>query len=171
MKYQTIVEDLIIEKGKIKGVRIKPAKELNNEDAELEEIYADNVVIAVGRKGANWLVNMCEKHNIKTKSGIVDIGVRYELPDRIMKDINTYMYEGKFIGKPEPFKDKVRTFCQNPSGFVASEVYDNNLSLVNGHSYKERKSTNTNLAILVSHHLHIHLINQLIMEEMLQKFK
>ena len=58
MKYQTIVEDLIIEKGKIKGVRIKPAKELNNEDAELEEIYADNVVIAVGRKGANWLVNM-----------------------------------------------------------------------------------------------------------------
>ena len=95
---------------------------------------------------------MCEKHNIKTKSGIVDIGVRYELPDRIMKDINTYMYEGKFIGKPEPFKDKVRTFCQNPSGFVASEVYDNNLSLVNGHSYKERKSTNTNLAILVSHH-------------------
>ena len=152
MKYQTIVEDLIIEKGKIKGVRIKPAKELNNEDAELEEIYADNVVIAVGRKGANWLVIMCEKHNIKTKSGIVDIGVRYELPDRIMKDINTYMYEGKFIGKPEPFKDKVRTFCQNPSGFVASEVYDNNLSLVNGHSYKERKSTNTNLAILVSHH-------------------
>lgn len=47
-------------KRKIKGVRIKPAKELNNEDAELEEIYADNVVIAVGRKGANWLVNMCE---------------------------------------------------------------------------------------------------------------
>ena len=148
--FQRMIKD--IEKGKIKGVRIKPAKELNNEDAELEEIYADNVVIAVGRKGANWLVNMCEKHNIKTKSGIVDIGVRYELPDRIMKDINTYMYEGKFIGKPEPFKDKVRTFCQNPSGFVASEVYDNNLSLVNGHSYKERKSTNTNLAILVSHH-------------------
>lgn len=86
-----------------------------------------------------------------------------------MKDINTYMYEGKFIGKPEPFKDKVRTFCQNPSGFVASEVYDNNLSLVNGHSYKERKSTNTNLAILVSHHLHIHLISRLTMEEMLQK--
>ena len=51
-----------------------------------------------------------------------------------------------------PFGDKVRTFCQNPSGFVSSEVYDNNLSLVNGHSYKDRKSTNTNLAILVSHH-------------------
>ena len=50
-----------------------------------------------------------------------------------------------------PFRDKVRTFCQNPSGFVSSEVYDNNLSLVNGHSYKDKKSKNTNLAILVSH--------------------
>jgi len=68
-----------------------------------------------------------------------------------MKDINKYMYEGKFISKPYPFRDKVRTFCQNPSGFVSTEVYDNNITLVNGHSYKERKSTNTNLAILVSH--------------------
>ena len=35
---------------------------------------------------------------------------------------------------------------------MSSEVYDNNMSLVNGHSYKDKKSTNTNLAILVSHH-------------------
>ena len=151
MLFNTIVEDLIIENGKVKGVKTKKSEKVN-EDVELESIYGDKVVIAVGRKGANWLVDMCEKHNIKTTAGVVDIGVRYELPDEIMKDINTYMYEGKFIGKPEPFKDKVRTFCQNPSGFVASEVYDNNLSLVNGHSYKEKKSTNTNLAILVSHH-------------------
>ena len=62
------------------------------------------------------------------------------------------MYEGKFIGRLTPYRDKVRTFCQNPSGFVSAEVYDNGLTLVNGHSYKDRKSTNTNLAILVSHH-------------------
>ena len=70
-----------------------------------------------------------------------------------MSKINEYMYEGKFIGRPYPYGDKVRTFCQNPSGFVSAEVYDNGLTLVNGHSYKDRKSTNTNLAILVSHHL------------------
>ena len=69
-----------------------------------------------------------------------------------MKDINKYMYEGKFIGRPFPYGDKVRTFCQNPSGFVSSEVYDNGLTLVNGHSYKDKKSNNTNLSILVSHH-------------------
>ena len=149
LKFENIVEDLIIENGVAKGVKVRSAK---TQESEVEEIYGKNVVIAVGRKGANWLVNMCEKHNIKTEAGVVDIGVRYELSDEVMKKINTYMYEGKFIGRPAPYGDKVRTFCQNPSGFVSSEVYDNNLTLVNGHSYKDKKSTNTNLAILVSHH-------------------
>jgi uncharacterized FAD-dependent dehydrogenase len=152
MLFETAVADLIIEDNQIKGVKIKPSKYVeDNEYEKLEEIYADHVVLAVGRKGANWLSDMCGKYQIATKSGIVDIGVRYELPDAVMADINKYMYEGKFISRPGPFKDKVRTFCQNPSGFVSTEVYDNRLTLVNGHSYKERKSTNTNLAILVSH--------------------
>lgn len=145
MRFETIVEDLIIKDNKVEGVKVKNIKN------EKEEIYADKVVLAVGRKGANWLSDMCIKHKINSRTGIVDIGIRYELPDEIMKDINKYMYEGKFIGRPGPFKDKVRTFCQNPSGFVSSEVYDNNLTLVNGHSYKDKKSINTNLAILVSH--------------------
>lgn len=147
LMFETEVTDIIIKDNEAKGVKIHRLK-----DKQKQEIYADKVVIAVGRKGANWLVDMCAKHDIKTESGVVDIGVRYELPDEIMKDINKYMYEGKFVGRPGPFGDKVRTFCQNPSGFVSSEVYDNDLNLVNGHSYKEKKSTNTNLAILVSHH-------------------
>ena len=147
LMFETEVTDIIIKDNEAKGVKIHRLK-----DKQEQEIYADKVVIAVGRKGANWLVDMCAKHDIKTESGVVDIGVRYELPDEIMKNINRYMYEGKFVGRPGPFGDKVRTFCQNPSGFVSSEVYDNDLNLVNGHSYKEKKSTNTNLAILVSHH-------------------
>lgn len=145
--FNTCVEDLIIEKGSVKGVKTRNV--LTDEELTFK---SDKVVIAVGRKGANWLVDICEKHDIQTEAGVVDIGVRYELADEVMKDVNKYMYEGKFVGKPGPFGDKVRTFCQNPSGFVSSEVYDNDLNLVNGHSYKEKKSKNTNLAILVSHH-------------------
>ena len=47
----------------------------------------------------------------------------------------------------------MRTFCQNPGGFVSQENYDNDLAVVNGHSYKDRKSANTNLAVLCSLHL------------------
>ena len=147
MLFNTSVEDIIVEKGAVKGVKTRNVQ--NDEEAIFK---ADKVVMAVGRKGANWLVDICEKHDIQTEAGVVDIGVRYELSDEVMKDVNKYMYEGKFVGKPGPFGDKVRTFCQNPSGFVSSEVYDNDLNLVNGHSYKKKKSKNTNLAILVSHH-------------------
>jgi len=147
MLFETEVNDIIINNGKIKGVKC------TNLRTKEESIYnAKNVVLAVGRKGARFLSDLCIKHNIETKLGTVDIGVRYELGDEVMKDINKYMYEGKFIGRPHPFGDKVRTFCQNPSGFVSSEVYDDGLTLVNGHSYKDKKSTNTNLSILVSHH-------------------
>jgi hypothetical protein len=59
--FETIVSDLIIEDGKIKGVKIKEAKYVEDEEAELQDIYADKVVIACGRKGANWLVEMCNK--------------------------------------------------------------------------------------------------------------
>ena len=160
MMFNTAVTDLIVEDGEIKGVKTVSSKYIANDvgasiarpQSDEQSIYSDKVVLAVGRKGANWLVDMCNKHDIKTDTGIVDIGVRYELPDEVMKDINKYMYEAKFTGRVGPFRDKVRTFCQNPSGFVSAEVYDNNLTLVNGHSYKERKSTNTNLALLVSHH-------------------
>ena len=151
IKFETTVHDLIIENNEIKGVEVKPSAYAFDDEYASEKIYADKVVLSVGRKGAAWLTKMCESHGIEQKTGPVDIGIRYELPDEIMKDINKYMYEGKVIGRPGPFKDKVRTFCQNPSGFVATEVYDDNLTLVNGHSYKEKKSTNTNLAILVSH--------------------
>lgn len=133
--FETEVKDLIIEKNEAKGIIAHNVKE----DTE-EKIYGKNIIIAVGRKGANWLVDMCNTHNIKTEAGVVDIGVRYELSDDVMKNINTYMYEGKFIGYPGPFKDKVRTFCQNPSGFVSSEVYDEGINLVNGHSYKDKKA-------------------------------
>ncbi len=148
LKFETTVKDIIIEDGIAKGIVVQDSTGKGVE----EKIYAKHIVSAVGRKGAKWLDEMCKKHNIKSELGNVDIGIRYELPDRVMEKINKSLYEGKVIARPEPFKDKVRTFCQNPSGFVSAEVYDNGLSLVNGHSYKDKKSTNTNLAILVSHH-------------------
>lgn len=114
-------------------------------------IDADIVIIAAGRRGAEWLFDMCNEHNIDHLPGTVDIGVRVECRNEIMEDVNKALYEGKFIGYPKPFKNKVRTFCQNPGGFVSEERYDGGLSTVNGHSYKYTKSENTNFSILCSH--------------------
>lgn len=133
--------DIIIENGVCKGAIV-----------ENESIMADIVVVATGRKGADWLDEMCRQHDIGREAGVVDIGVRVEVRNEVMEKVNKALYESKLIGYPKPYGNKVRTFCQNPGGFVSQENYDNDLAVVNGHSYKDLKSDNTNVAILCSHH-------------------
>lgn len=145
--FTTTTQDLIIESGVVKGVRIENSIKQDNK----RDIYGEKVIVATGRKGADWLKRMCLKHGIEHKTGTVDIGVRVEVRNEIMESVNNVLYESKLIGYPLPFKNKVRTFCQNPGGFVSQENYDNGLAVVNGHSYKEKKTENTNLAILSSH--------------------
>ena len=147
IRFNTLVEDLIIENENIKGVIVTDSRT----KTQKEELFSDKVVVATGRKGADWLSDMCTRHNIAHKAGTVDIGVRVELRNEVMESVNNVLYESKLIGYPAPFKDRVRTFCQNPGGFVSQENYDNNMAIVNGHSYKDKKSNNTNLAILSSH--------------------
>ncbi len=144
--FKKTCSDLIIEDGRCTGAVIE-----DSSGGGSEKIYADSVVVATGRKGADWLEKVCQKHSILHQPGTVDIGVRVEVRNEIMEEINDVLYESKLIGYPLPFKNKVRTFCQNPGGFVSQENYDNDLAVVNGHSYKDLKSDNTNLAILCSH--------------------
>lgn len=141
--------DLIVENGACRGVI------LSEKDGTERELRADTVVVATGRRGADWLEKICCEHDVEHKPGTVDIGVRVEVRNEIIEDVNKVLYESKLIGYPKPFKNKVRTFCQNPGGFVSQENYDNDLAVVNGHSYKEHKSGNTNLAILCSHNFSV----------------
>ena len=84
MLFSTECENIILEDSVCKGVRLR-------EKDGVRDVYAKQVVIATGRRGADWLEKICAEHNIAHKPGTV------------------------------------------------------------GHSFKERKSNNTNLAILVSH--------------------
>lgn len=136
--------ELIIENGVCKGVYATFG-------AQKLELFGKHIVVATGRRGADWLDKLCIEHNIAHAPGTVDIGVRVEVRNEVMETVNRTLYESKLIGYPLPFKNKVRTFCQNPGGFVSQENYDNDLAVVNGHSYKDFKSNNTNLAILCSH--------------------
>lgn len=147
IKFDMTVKNLLINNNEVCGVLITDSLTKSRD----EKVLSNKVVVATGRKGADWLKEMCIEHNIKHSAGPVDIGVRVELRNEVMESVNNVLYESKLIGHPAPFKDKVRTFCQNPGGFVSQENYDNNLAIVNGHSYKDKKSENTNLAILSSH--------------------
>lgn len=140
--FQTMVEEIIVKDGRAAGVVT------NNGDT----FYSDEIVSAVGREGADWFSEKCEELGIETMTGTVDIGVRVEVRDEIMQFLNENLYEAKLIYHTPTFDDKVRTFCTNPSGEVATEYYENGLAVVNGHAYKSKefKTDNTNFAVLVS---------------------
>ena len=142
MKFRTMVEQLIVENEEVKGVVTDQG----------ETCLANEVICAVGREGADWFSHVCKENEIETQVGTVDIGVRVEVRDEVMDFLNKNLYEAKLVYHTPTFDDKVRTFCTNPSGEVATEYYDNGLAVVNGHAYKsqELKTNNTNFALLVS---------------------
>ena len=140
--FNTMVKDIIVEEGRAAAVLTEGG----------EVIYGKEIVSAVGREGADWFSHICEKHEIETEVGTVDIGVRVEVRDEVMDVLNRNLYEAKLVYHTPTFDDKVRTFCTNPSGEVATEYYDEGLAVVNGHAYKSKdlKTNNTNFALLVS---------------------
>ena len=117
MEFNTMVKDIIIEDNKVKGI-------ITEKD---EEYLAAEVISAVGREGADWFSHICGQHDIETNVGTVDIGVRVEVRDEVMEFLNQNLYEAKLVYHTPTFDDKVRTFCTNPSGEVATEYYDNGL--------------------------------------------
>lgn len=104
--------------------------------------------IAVGRYGSEWLTALCSDYDIPMEQNSVDIGVRVEVPNSVLKKVTDHLYEMKIVNQLTEHSS-VRTFCVNPSGFVVEEGYDN-VKCVNGHSFAGTKSNNSNFALLHS---------------------
>ncbi|QQE80604.1 NAD(P)/FAD-dependent oxidoreductase [Alicyclobacillus sp. SO9] len=142
LRFRTFVEELMVENNQVRGVRTRSG----------EEIHADNVLLAPGRDGSTWLSELLRQHGLRMTNNQVDIGVRVETSNVIMKEINDHLYEGKFIFLSPSTGLRVRTFCSNPSGHVVVENHTGVMA-ANGHAYKDPAlgSDNTNFALLVSH--------------------
>lgn len=146
MLFRAEVEDLITEKledgsHKVQGIMLR-----NGDTYE-----ADQVMIAPGRDGSQWLTDVLKRRKLHMYNNQVDVGVRVETSDVVMREINENLYEGKFIFNTS-VGTRVRTFCSNPSGHVVVENHSGVMA-ANGHSYKDPAlgSANTNFALLVSH--------------------
>ena len=59
--------------------------------------YAAEIVAGVGREGSEWFSHICKEHGIETQNGTVDVGVRVEVRDEIMKELNEKLYEAKLV--------------------------------------------------------------------------
>lgn len=130
---------VITERRKATGIRLQNGIKL----------YSDFVILAPGREGSRWLERESKRLRLTLLKNPVDIGVRVEIPASVFEPLTKITYEPKLIFHSKKFNDKVRTFCVNPHGEVVKE-YLKGIWTVNGHSYANSKTSNTNFALLVS---------------------
>ncbi len=133
----------------VKSLLVKDKKAQGVETADSEKLVGKYVIVAPGRVGAEWLKCEAQSLGLRTLNNPVDVGVRVETLSSVMEKLTDVLYEPKFIYYSKAFDDQVRTFCVAPYGEVITESYGGVIS-VNGQSYAERKTENTNFAILVS---------------------
>jgi uncharacterized FAD-dependent dehydrogenase len=138
IKLRKDVKGLIVKNNVVEGV----------ETVNGERFFGKYVVVAPGRGGAEWLQTEAQALGLKTLNNPVDVGIRVEVLASVLEELTNVLYEPKFIYYSKFFDDQVRTFCVAPYGEVISESY-NGVITVNGQSYAERKTENTNFAILV----------------------
>ncbi len=142
LKLKTAVATILSDNGKVKGIRTQSG----------EEFTGEYLILAPGREGADWLAKEASRLNLTTYNNAVDVGVRVEVPAAVMESLSNVLYEAKLEYLSPTFNDRIRTFCMCPAGAVIMESTggDDPVITVNGHSYGDRKTGNTNFALLVS---------------------
>lgn len=139
IQFQTEAASIVMSKGKYRGIRLKDGS----------EVFSDYLILAPGREGSRWLEEEARRLGLTLLNNPVDVGVRVEVPAPVLEPLTSVTYEPKLVFYSKRFDDKVRTFCVNPYGEVVKE-YLKGIWTVNGHSYAERRTNNTNFALLVS---------------------
>ncbi len=139
VRLRTPVARILTDDGRVTGVETDAG----------ERIDADVVIAAPGREGASWLQAVADELGLTLDRNPVDLGVRVEVPAVVLEPVTDVVYESKFIYYSKAFDDQARTFCMCPYGQVSTE-FAGDVMTVNGHSFADVRTANTNFAILVS---------------------
>jgi len=136
------VKSLVAEDGHVQGIV----------DDEEQRYEADYVIVAPGREGADWLAKESRRLGLTLSLNPVDVGVRVEVPATVTEELTSHLYESKLEYFSKTFDDRIRTFCMCPAGEVTMESTGgaDPVTTVNGHSYADRRTENTNFALLTS---------------------
>jgi len=126
------------------------AKYLTKENHELEEKY-DRLMFAVGKSGIDFGKRLAEDYSFPTEPKPVQIGVRFEAPQKHFQKLIDISYDFKLYRKFEDKGVSLRSFCtNNNAAFVAVEETYGDYSY-NGHAKKDMRYRNdmTNFGILM----------------------
>ena len=142
LRLDTTAARLLVRDGAVAGV----------ETEDGERIGCRYLIMAPGREGADWLVKQGSQLGLEWRSNPIDVGVRVEVPAVVLEELTSVLYESKLEFYSKSFDDRIRTFCMCPYGEVTMESTggEDPVTTVNGHSFTDRKTDNTNFALMVS---------------------
>ena len=135
-------EHILVEDGCAAGVRTENG----------EKLASQCLIVAPGREGADWLHKEAGRLKLTRHHNPVDLGLRVEVPGVVLEELTRVLYESKMEYFTRTFDDRIRTFCMCPWGEVTMESTGgaDPVTTVNGHSYADHRTENTNFALLVS---------------------
>ncbi|NHI84089.1 MAG: FAD-dependent oxidoreductase [Candidatus Thorarchaeota archaeon] len=144
----------IMDSLKKRGVELKPSSKVegvtpNAVFTKTDSYRFDMCLLAPGRYGMIWLAKTVDKLEVPLNHAPVDIGVRVEVPATLMEELCSIQRDPKIMIRTQKYDDQVRTFCVNHNGWVVREQYETH-ACVNGHSFSNKQSGNTNFAFLVT---------------------
>jgi uncharacterized FAD-dependent dehydrogenase len=115
------------------------------------QISYNRLIFGVGKSGIDFGKKLIEKNNFPTEAKPVQIGVRFEAPQKHFQKLIDISYDFKLYRKFEDKGVSLRSFCtNNNAAFVAVEETYGNHSY-NGHAKKDEAYRNdmTNFGILM----------------------
>ncbi len=143
--WETKVSDINFKTCEVTFKSVK--KEFANMDDD--SIFYDKLIFGVGKSGIDFTSQIMKKYDVPTEQKPVQIGVRFEAPQKYFQKLIDISYDFKLYRK---FEDvSLRSFCtNNNAAYVAVEETYGDLSY-NGHAKKDKKYENgmTNFGILM----------------------
>jgi len=111
----------------------------------------DRLIFAVGKSGIDFGKQLADEYTLPTEPKPVQIGVRFEAPQKHFQKLIDISYDFKLYRKFEDEGVSLRSFCtNNNAAYVAVEQTYGNVSY-NGHAKKgeEHRNDMTNFGILM----------------------
>ena len=141
--WKTKVHAIDFENGRVLGKSLI-------EDLEYERRY-DKLIFGVGKSGIDFGKQLAEEYDLPTEPKPVQIGVRFEAPQKHFQKLIDVSYDFKLYRKFEDEGVSLRSFCtNNNAAYVALEETYGDYSY-NGHAKKgeEHRNDMTNFGILM----------------------
>ena len=141
--WETKVSDIDFDNNIVRASLLDGGEEIS--------ISYDELIFGVGKSGIDFGKQLAEKYKLPTEPKSVQIGVRFEAPQKHFQKLIDVSYDFKLYRKFEDKGVSLRSFCtNNNAAYVAVEqTYGNHT--YNGHARKDEAYRNdmTNFGILM----------------------